>query len=161
MFDRHATQADRLGHDDAPLRRLGHAEVLSAAAFVAALPEQVRYRRFHRSMSPAMVHDHYEALDWNTAILLAWSEGGEILGIAELHLYDAPDCLEAEIALTLKPDAGPIGLPLMASALSRAAAAGTRRSRMLLCPPDPDQDGICRHLGARFDVAHDTFVFTH
>ena len=161
MFDTLTAQSASLRHNDSPLRRLGQAESVHAAGFVAALPEQARYRRFHRAMSPAMVHAHYRALDWNSAIVLAWIEDGAMLGIAEVHPYQSPDGLEAEIALTLDSDADHIGQPLMVSALSRAAAAGARRSWMLLCLPDSAQFGIARRLRARFDIAQDTCVFTH
>jgi hypothetical protein len=195
MFDTIALRAASMRHDDAPILRLGRAEAFCAASFVSALPEQTRYRRFHRAMSPIMLRAHYDALDWNTAIVLAWIERGEILGIAEVHPYPVRACREAEIALSLKPFAiktdrkksphpsasephhptecvepahdaldpcaGHFGLALMASALSRAVAAGARRSHMLLCPPDPVQYGIARILGARFDALHDTFVFSH
>ena len=195
MLETIARRAASIGHDDAPIVCLRRAEAFRAASFVGTLPEQTRYRRFHRVMSPVMVRAHYEALDWNTAIVLAWIERGEILGIAEVHPYPVRECREAEIALCLKPFpiemdrkksphpylsephhptenvepahdapdpcAGHFGLTLMASALSRAAAAGAQRSHMLLCPPDPIQFGIARVLGARFDGPHDTFVFTH
>ena len=195
MLDTIARHAASIRHDDAPLLRLGRSEAFRAAGFVGTLPEQTRYRRFHRVMSPVMVRAHYDALDWNTAIVLAWIERGEILGIADVHPYPVREFREVEIALSLKPfpiekdrkksphpclsephhptesvepahddpdpGAGHFGLALMASALSRAAAAGARRSRMLLCPPDPVQFGIARRLGARFDAPHDTFVFTH
>ena len=184
MFDTIALRAASMTHDDAPILRLGRAEAFRAASFVGALPEQTRYRRFHRAMSPVMVRAHYDALDWNTAIVLAWIERGEILGIAEVHPYPVRACREAEIALSLNlfaiemdrkksphpclpahdapdPCTGHVGLTLMACALSRAAAAGARRSRMLLCPPDPVQFGIARRLGARFEAPNDTFVFTH
>jgi len=195
MFDTIARRTASMRHDDAPILRLRHAEAARAASFVDTLPEQTRYRRFHRAMSPVMVRAHYDALDWNTAIVLAWIERGEILGIAEVYPYPVRACREAEIALSLNPCAiemdrkksphpcasephhptesvepahdapdpcaGHFGLALMASALSRAAAAGARRSHMLLCPPDPVQYGIARILGARFDTPHDTFVFTH
>ena len=195
MLDTIDSHAASMRHDDAPILRLRRAEAVRAASFVGTLPEQTRYRRFHRAMSPVMVRAHYDALDWNTAIVLAWIERGEILGIAEVHPYPVRECRETEIALSLKPVpiekdrkksahprlsephhptasvdpahdapdpcAGHFGMALMASALSRAAAAGARRSRMLLCPPDPIQFGIARALGARFDAPHDTFVFTH
>ena len=195
MLDTIDSRAASMKHDDAPILRLRRAEAVRAASFVGTLPEQTRYRRFHRAMSPGMVRAHYDALDWNTAIVLAWIERGEILGIAEVHPYPVLECRETEIALSLKPVpvamdrkksahprlsephhatasvdpahdapdpcAGHFGLALMASALSRAAAAGARRSRMLLCPPDPVQFGIARALGARLDAPHDTFVFTH
>ena len=195
MLDTIARHAASIRHDDAPLLRLGRSEAFRAAGFVGTLPEQTRYRRFHRAMSTDMVRARYDALDWDTAIVLAWIESGEILGIAEVHPYPVHEGHEAEIALSLKPVpiemdrktsphpclidrhpptasahpaqgapnpyAGHFGLALMASALSRAAAAGARRSRMLLCPPDPIQFGIARVLGARFDALHDTFVFTH
>ena len=195
MFDTIALRAASMRHDDAPILRLDRGEAFCAASFVNTLPEQTRYRRFHRAMSPVMVRAHYDALDWNTAIVLAWIERGEILGIAEVHPYPVFACREAEIALSLKPFviemdrkkspyscaseprqqtesveaahdaldpcAGHFGLALMASALSRAATAGARRSHMLVCPPDPVQFGIARHLGARFDAPHDTFVFIH
>ncbi len=195
MFDTIALRAASMNHNDAPILRLNRAEAFCAASFVGALPEQTRYRRFHRAMSPVMVRAHYDALDWNTVIVLAWIERVEILGIAEVHPYPVRAYREAEIALSLKPFAiemdqkksprpcasephhptesvesahdapdpcaGHFGLALMASALSRAAAAGARRSSMLLCPPDPVQFGIARILGARFDAPHDTFVFTH
>ena len=195
MLDTIARRAASIRHDDAPIVRLRRAEAFRAASLVGTLPEQTRYRRFHRAMSPVMVRAHYEALDWNTAIVLAWIERGEILGIADVHPYPVREFREVEIALSLKPfpiekdrkksphpclsephhptesvepahddpdpGAGHFGLALMASALSRAAAAGARRSRMLLCPPDPVQFGIARRLGARFEAPHDTFVFTH
>ena len=50
-----------------------------------------------------MVRAHYDALDWDTAIVLAWIERGEILGIAEVHPYSVRECRETEIALSLKP----------------------------------------------------------
>jgi len=195
MLDTIDSHAASMRHDDAPILRLRRAEAVRAASFVGTLPEQTRYRRFHRAMSPVMVRAHYDAVDWNTAIVLAWIERGEILGIAEVHPNPVRECRETEIALSLKPVpiemdrkksahprlsephhptasvdpahdapdpcAGHFGMALMASALSRAAAAGARRSRMLLCPPDPIQFGIARALGARFDAPHDTFVFTH
>lgn len=195
MFDTIALRAASMRHDDAPILRLSRAEAFCAASFVGTLPEQTRYRRFHRAMSPVMVRAHYDALDWNTAIVLAWIKRGEILGIAEVHPYPVRAGREAEIALSLNPFviemdrrksphpclsephhptesvepaqdapdpcASHFGLALMASALSRAAAAGARRSHMLLCPPDPVQFGIARMLGARFDASHDTFVITH
>jgi hypothetical protein len=112
-------------------------------------------------MNPGMVHAHYQALDWDTAIVLAWIEGGEILGIAEVHPYPAIGSREAEIALALDWDRARIGEPLMACALRHAAAAGARHSWMLLCRPDPAQFVIARKLGGKFDVAQDTCSFTH
>ena len=195
MLDTIARRVASVRHNDALISRFGRAQVSLAANFVGALPEQTRNRRFHCAMNPAMVRAHYDALDWDTAIILAWIENGEILGIAEVHPYPVREHFEAEIAFSLQPFpiekdlkrssafclskphhptgsgdrayyapdpcTGHVGLTLMACALSRAAVAGARRSRMLLCPPDPVQFGIARRLGARFDAPNDTFVFTH
>ena len=195
MPDTIDSRAASIRHDDAPILRLGRAEAFCAASFVGALPEQTRYRRFHRAMSPVTVRAHYDALNWDIAIVLARIERGEVLGIAEVHPYPVRECRESEIALCLKPlpiemdrkrssasslskpdhpaesmepaqdaahpRAGHFGQALMASAHSEAAAAGARRSKMLLCPPDPVQFGIAGALGGKFDAPHDTFVFTH
>ena len=161
MIDTLAAQAAFLMQDDAPVRRLAHAELLRAASFVAALPEKIRYHRFHHAMSPNMVHAYYHALDWNTVIVLAWTEGNEILGIVELHFYNASNGLEAEISLALGSAADQIGRSLMTCAIHEAAAAGARRSWMLVCPLDPAQFGIAQCLGARLNFALDTAIFTH
>jgi hypothetical protein len=161
MFATPAVRAASFMYDEASVRRLGCADAFCAADFVATLPEHSRYGRFNRAMNPGMVHAHYQALDWDTAIVLAWIEGGEILGIAEVHPYAASGSREAEIALALDWDSDRIGEPLMACALRHAAAAGARHSWMLLCPPDPAQFVIARKLGGKFDVAQDICSFTH
>ena len=195
MLDIISRHAAVTRHVDAPIRRLCRAEAFRAARFVGTLPEQTRYRRFHCAMSLDMVGAHYDALDWDTVIVLAWIERGETRGLAEVHPYPAHACRETEIALSLQPFAvgmdgqksrhsclseghdpngnadlsgdrldlysGHFGLALLVDALSRAAATGARRSRILLCPPDPVQAGFGRRLGAVFDAAEDALIFTH
>lgn len=158
MLNTFVTQAAEPGCSDALVAYLGQADVDRVATFVASLPDQVRYRRFHRYMSPAMVHAHYDALDWESTTVLTWNEGDEILGVAEVYAYRSTGGLETEIVLTLDQDANRIGNALMAFALSRAAATGAQRSLMLLCTPDPVQFGIARRQGAQLDVAQDILV---
>jgi hypothetical protein len=155
------TQADEPGYSGALVASIGRADAPLAAAFVAGLTDDIRHRRFHRDLSPSMIQAQYDALDWDTATVLTWSEGDDILGVAEIYPYRATGGLETEIVLTLNPDGNHIGSPLMAFALSRAAAGGAQRSLMLVCRPDPVLFGIARHLGARLDTAQDIFVFTH
>lgn len=102
MLDTIGSSAAPIRHDDAQILRLCGAEALLAASFFDTVPEQTRYRRFHRVMSAVMVRAHYNALDWNTAIVLAWIERDEILGIAEVHPYPVRKYRETKIALCFK-----------------------------------------------------------
>ena len=141
------------------VRQLGLDDAGLAARLIDSLPDPLRYSRFDRTMTPAMIHAHYEALDWNTVIVLAASEEGDTVGLAEVYPYRAADYLETEIVLTLAPGSYSIGRPLMARALSHAAAAGAWRSVMLFCPPDPALLRIARSLDGRFDAGEGSIVF--
>ena len=146
-----------------PIRRLCRGDAGTATDFVAALDDETRRTRFDRFMTPAMVRAHYDALDWDAAVLAAWVTDGALRGLAEALLYRTPAGLEAEIALCVAPGWTGHGISdaLVAYAADEAARRGAWRSVTVLACGDHEHAGAARRLGARLDARHGLAVLLH
>lgn len=146
-----------------PIRRLHRQDAGIVASFVATLDDEALQMRFHGFITPKMVRAHYDALDWENAILTAWVTDGAVRGLSEALLYHTPAGLEAEIALCV--DRGwtrrGIGQILVARAAAEAALCGANRSIMVIAPGDCEHNEAARHLGATFNARHGFAVLVH
>jgi GNAT superfamily N-acetyltransferase len=121
------------GRQGAPMliRELYEDEGESLEAFLLALGEQDRYRRFGRTMTDAAVRQYAARIDWNESVVLgAFDHHAKLVGI--LELADIGNI--SEIAVAVAPacrDQG-VGKALMDRALLKAKVRG-RDKVVLLC----------------------------
>ena len=145
------------------LWRLRHEDADTAASFVTALDDQTRQMRFHRFTTAAMVRAHYDALDWEAAVVTAWVADGTVRGLSEVLLYVTPQGLEAEIALCVAGGwtGRGVGDVLMAHAAGEAARRGAWRSIMVIACGDHEHAAAARRLGATLDARQGLTVLVH
>ena len=116
------------------IRELYEEESDKVQAFLLALSEQDRYRRFGRPMTDAALRQYAARIDWDESVLLgAFDAHTALAGI--LELADIGRASEIAVAVALEHRGQGVGKALMDRALLKAKVRG-RDKVLLLCQVD-------------------------
>ena len=116
------------------IRELYDEESDRVAAFLLALSNHDRYRRFGRPMTDAALHRYVTQIDWDDAVLLgAFDSHAELVGL--LELVHAGNGCEIAIAVAAAHRDKGLGKALMDRALLKAKVHGCDKV-LLLCQMD-------------------------
>ena len=116
------------------IRELYPEESAKVQAFLLALSEHDRYRRFGRPMSDEVLRHYAARIDWDASVLLgAFDAHAELIGV--LELADAAAACEIAIVVAPAHRARGIGRALMDRALLETKVRGCERA-VLLCRMD-------------------------
>jgi GNAT superfamily N-acetyltransferase len=113
------------------IRELYEEEGDKVEAFLLALSEQDRYRRFGRPMTDEALRQYARHIDWDESVLLgAFDAHARLVGI--LELAETGNACEIAIAVAPAHRAKGVGKALMDRALLKAKVRGCDRV-LLLC----------------------------
>jgi GNAT superfamily N-acetyltransferase len=116
------------------IRELYPEENDKVQAFLLALNDHDRYRRFGRPMTDEILRQYVSQIDWDDSVLLgAFDPHAELIGL--LELADVAGACEIAIAVASPHRGRGIGRALMDRALLKAKVRGSARV-LLLCQMD-------------------------
>ncbi len=136
------------------IRELHEDERESVRAFLIALDDNDRYRRFGRVMIDAAIGQYVDRIDWQAGVLLgAFDRHADLVGLLELSEVGGNGC---EIAIAVQPQSRARGLGglLMRRALLKAKVRGCDRVVLLCQLNNQPMRRLAQHAGL-VSVVHD------